>query len=118
MNKTLNKVEEKKNIFKKSIFLLITFFSTILFADTNNWQNTSDADFDPLITLASDWIAGNIGKTLALIGFVATFVAYITTHKGSVLFIGVVFSFIAGGLVGILGSFFNIGTLGFTPSIE
>jgi hypothetical protein len=107
-------LKSKKNNLK---ILILSLFSIPLIAETNNWTETSDSDFDPLISLASDWISGNIGKTLALIGFMATFIAYMTTHKGSTLFIGTIFSFVAGGLVGIIGSFFNIGTLGFESSV-
>ena len=48
-----------------------------------------------------------------MLGFVGTFISYIMSHKGSVLVTGAVISVVAGGLVGIIGTFFNVGTKGF-----
>ena len=70
--------------------------------------------FGDLFTTFSDWLTGNLGKLLALLGFAGTFIIYMMTHKGSVLFIGIVISLIAGGMVGISETFFNAGSSAFT----
>lgn len=68
-----------------------------------------DDSFGDLLQVFDDWLSGNLGKLLALIGFAGTFLVYMMTHKGSVLFIGVIISLIAGGLVGISETFFDAG---------
>lgn len=69
-----------------------------------------DDSFGDLFTVFDDWLSGNLGKLLALIGFAGTFLVYMMTHKGSVLFIGVIISLIAGGIVGISETFFDAGS--------
>ncbi len=69
-----------------------------------------DDSFGDLLQVFDDWLSGNLGKLLALIGFAGTFLVYMMTHKGSVLFIGVIISLIAGGIVGISGTFFDAGS--------
>lgn len=69
-----------------------------------------DDSFGDLLKVFDDWLSGNLGKLLALIGFAGTFLVYMMTHKGSVLFIGVIISLIAGGLVGISETFFDAGS--------
>lgn len=69
-----------------------------------------DDSFGDLFKVFDDWLSGNLGKLLALIGFAGTFLVYMMTHKGSVLFIGVIISLIAGGIVGISGTFFDAGS--------
>lgn len=79
------------------------------FATTNtSWADDGDS-FGELLSTFIIWLQGNLGKLLALLGFIGTFIIYLMTHKGSVLFIGVVISIIAGGLVGIVGTFWNVG---------
>ena len=69
-----------------------------------------DDSFGDLLQVFDDWLSGNLGKLLALIGFAGTFLVYMMTHKGSVLFIGVIISLIAGGIVVISGTFFDAGS--------
>lgn len=69
-----------------------------------------DDSFGDLLQVFDDWLSGNLGKLLALIGFAGTFLVYMMTHKGSVLFIGVIISLIAGGIVGISETFFDAGS--------
>ena len=92
----------KKNIVAKERKLgkmvltgaLIAAGSTSAFASSAN-------SFGDLFTTFTNWLTGNLGKLLALLGFAGTFVVYMMTHRGSVLFIGLVISLIAGGMVGI-----------------
>ena len=74
----------------------------------------NDQSFADLFNVFSDWLEGNHGKLLALIGFAGTVIVYMMTHKGSVLFIGVVITIIVGGMVGISQTFFNVGATTFT----
>lgn len=86
------------------------------FASNAMAQSTDDGSFDDLYVVFEDWLGGSLGKILALLGFVGTFLVYMMTHKGSVLFIGILISLIAGGLVGISDTFFGIGGSSFdTP---
>lgn len=78
-----------------------------------NASATTGDSFGDLFTTFSTWLSGNLGKLLALLGFAGTFIVYMMTHKGSVLFIGIVISLIAGGLTGISETFFNAGTSAF-----
>jgi hypothetical protein len=71
--------------------------------------------FGDLLGTFTEWLTGNLGKLLALLGFAGTFLVYMMTHKGSVLFIGIVISLVAGGMVGISETFFNAGSSSFTP---
>lgn len=130
--KHLNEIKRKKlNVF--SIVIGIFALSTVAFAAENytvggsndRWSKTlagsgSGDSFSKLRLDLQNKISGNLGKLFALVGFVGTFIAYLTTHKGSVLFTGAVISIVAGGLVGIIGMFFNAGTSGWqksTPSL-
>ncbi len=79
---------------------------------TSSWAGDNDS-FGDLLGTFIDWLGGNLGKLLALLGFIGTFIIYLMTHKGSVLFIGIVISLIAGGLVGIVATFFNAGSAAF-----
>jgi len=74
----------------------------------------SGDSFGDLFTTFGDWLSGNLGKLLALLGFAGTFIIYMMTHRGSVLFIGIVISLVAGGMVGISETFFNAGSQAFT----
>lgn len=74
----------------------------------------TEDSFGDLFNTFKDWLTGNLGKLLALLGFAGTFIIYMMTHKGSILFVGIVISLIAGGLVGISETFFNAGTSAFT----
>ena len=72
-----------------------------------------DAGFATLFGLFQGWLTGNLGKLLALIGFAGTFIVYMMTHKGSVLFVGLIISLLAGGMVGISTIFFDAGVTSF-----
>ena len=98
----MNKVTSKKNIAKLLLAGVATLgLSTAAFAGGD------------LLSQFTEWMRRNLGKLLALIGFIGTFVIYLMTHKGSVLFIGVIISLIAGGLVGIVATFFSAGEKAF-----
>ena len=116
----MNKVTSKKNIAKLLLAGVATLgLSTAAFASggtpgaaAKTFGDQSDS-FGDLLSQFTEWMRGNLGKLLALIGFIGTFVIYLMTHKGSVLFIGVIISRIAGGLVGIVATFFSAGEKAF-----
>ena len=117
MNRSLS---TKKNVAKLLLAGVATLgLTTAAFAaggtpgaGGKSFGDTSDS-FGDLLKQFTDWMRGNLGKLLALIGFIGTFVIYLMTHKGSVLFIGVIISLIAGGLVGIVATFFSAGEKAF-----
>jgi len=113
MKKELNKDEEivtKNQKFSKGVVALVA-----LGAASSAFATTTTADsFGDLFTTFKNWLQGDLGRLLALLGFAGTFIIYLMTHKGSVLIIGVVISLVAGGLVSISSTFFNMGTTVFT----
>jgi len=52
-----------------------------------------------------EFLLSNIGKLIALIGFLITFIIYMISHKGAVLLIGVVISLIVGFIIGFYTMF-------------
>jgi type IV secretory pathway VirB2 component (pilin) len=109
--KEMAQVEKKGKLGKGIVALAATGAATSAMA-TGTWADDSDS-FGELLGTFIEWLQGNLGKLLALLGFIGTFIIYLMTHKGSVLFIGIVISLIAGGLVGIVGTFFNAGSAAF-----
>lgn len=103
---------KKKGLSKGMIALAVIAASSSAFATTTTFGDTNDS-FGDLLTTFIGWLEGNLGKLLALLGFIGTFIIYLMTHKGSVLFIGIVISLIAGGLVGIVSTFFSAGHTAF-----
>ncbi len=101
-----NMIAQNKKNKKLALAAAVALTGTSAFA-------TAGDSFGDLFTTFSSWLQGNLGKLLALLGFAGTFIVYMMTHKGSVLFIGIVISLIAGGLVGISETFFNAGTTAF-----
>ena len=108
----IEKIERKEKRLSKGLIALVAVgaLSTGAFAST--FATTSDSFGDLLLTFKG-WLEGNLGKLLALLGFVGTFIIYLMTHKGSVLFIGIVISLIAGGIIGIVDTFFTAGATAF-----
>lgn len=95
----------------KRVFLIILLLVVSVYADDS---------FGDLYLVFEDWIQGNLGKLLALIGFTITFTIYIMANMtGKIvtvnnLFIGSFISLLAGGLVGIANTFFNLGATTFS----
>ena len=111
----LEKVEKKQSKMSKvmAAAALLTVGSAA-FASTGTTAGVSSNEaFGQLYLKLETWLEGNLGKLLALFGFIGTFIIYLMTHKGSVLFIGVIISLIAGGIVGISLTFFDVGTSSF-----
>lgn len=108
MEKRVEKMEAKKE--QNKMKLLFAGAAVSLLA-TNSFATTTGANesFGDLFDIFEEWLTGNLGKLLALLGFAGTFIVYMMTHKGSVLFIGIVISLIAGGMVGISQTFFGAG---------
>jgi len=111
----VSKIEEKGKMSKALVAAAVLTMGSSLFAADNNYQSwaSTDDSFGDLLGTFIQWLTGNLGKTIALLGFIGTFIIYLFTHKGSVLFIGILISLIAGGLVGIVATFFNFGASAF-----
>jgi len=106
----MKNLKQKQAISKGLVALAAVTATSAAFAGT--FGDNTDSFGDLLGTFVT-WMQGNLGKLLALIGFIGTFIIYLMTHKGSVLFIGIVISLIAGGLVGIVSTFFEAGKTAF-----
>lgn len=115
----ISQVQKKKKVLRiLAALTAIPALSVGVFAATNNWNDTlptggTGSTFVQLRTDLQSKIGGNLGKSVAMLGFFGTFISYLVSHKGSTLLTGAVISLIAGGLVGIIGTFFNAGTKGF-----
>lgn len=109
-----NKAELIQNSRKKDKLIfagaVVALIGTNAMASGTTGTNDS---FGDLFNVFKSWLEGNLGKLLALIGFAGTVIVYMMTHKGSVLFIGIVITLIIGGMVGISQTFFNVGTTAF-----
>lgn len=90
----------------KKIILVILFCSISVFAQDS---------FGDLNNVFVSWLNGNLGKLLALLGFLIIFLSYVFTRitDGSklhnVFLIGGTICIIAGGMVSIANTFFNMG---------
>ena len=83
--------------------------------DMANAQTVSDP-WSNFTTLLTTWITGNLGKTLTLIGILASTIVAILSHSFKPLVYGIIFSVILGGLVGIARTFFEAGSNAFGSS--
>jgi len=114
LEQSSNKLENKRNKSKALLALgAIAVAGTSAFAKYDGQWGDDNDSFGQLLGQFEGWIGGNLGKLLALLGFIGTFVIYLMTHKGSVLFVGIVISLIAGGLTGIASVFFAAGNTAF-----
>ncbi|MFA9239516.1 MAG: hypothetical protein ACEQSQ_06450 [Candidatus Paceibacteria bacterium] len=90
----------------KRVFLILLLLVVSVYADDS---------FGDLYLVFEDWIQGNLGKLLALLGFLIWFVGFIVqSMSGNTLTGRFIFSvgtvpLIAGGIVGITNTFFNMG---------
>ena len=107
------KIEKKASVAKELKMSKVAAAAAVMAVGSSSAFAAGDS-FGDLFNTFSDWLTGNLGKLLALLGFAGTFIIYMMTHKGSVLFIGIVISLIAGGMVGISETFFNAGSSAFT----
>ncbi|MFL1706621.1 hypothetical protein ACHJH3_06395 [Campylobacter sp. MOP7] len=119
----LRKIQKKKSFLAIFWIVVVIATSTTAYANgvADRWAQKLDTgvsesgtSFSALRQDLEGKIGGNLGLLMGLLGFVGTFIAYIFTHKGSVLFTGGLLSLIAGGLTGIISYFFNVGTSGFS----
>lgn len=92
----------------KKIILVILFCSISVFA-------TDTDSFGQLNSVLMDWLNGNLGKLLALIGVMIFFLGILmegisggNTIRPALMKIGFI-PLIAGGIVGIANTFFNMG---------
>ena len=100
----LKKIKLQKCVFQD--WLVILFCSISVFAQDS---------FGDLNNVFVSWLNGNLGKLLALLGFLIIFLSYVFTRitDGSklhnVFLIGGTICIIAGGMVSIANTFFNMG---------
>jgi hypothetical protein len=88
----------------KRVFLMLLLLVLSVYADDS---------FGDLYFVFEEWIQGNLGKLLALIGFCIWFIGFIFAEGnmfsgGFMLKLGLI-PLIAGGIVGITNTFFNMG---------
>ena len=100
----------------KKLALIALLGATSLVATQAEDVASGKEGFDKLYTIFLTWMGGSLGKVLGLIGFAGTFIAYMMTHKGQVLFVGIIISLIAGAIPGIAELFFNAGSQTFTAT--
>jgi len=105
--KDLETINQKEKKISKGVVAL----AAVAMASTSAFAADTDANksFTDLYGVFVDWLKGDLGRLLALLGFAGTFIIYLMTHKGSVLIIGIVISLIAGGIVSISDTFFQLG---------
>lgn len=89
--------------------LLLLVISLLLTVNAEAATTISGGSFDNFYAAIVDWIQGSLGYVIALLGVIGTMIIYAFTHKGSVLFIGMLLSFFVGGAVGISRTMFDIG---------
>lgn len=117
--KALKEVKAKQKLLKAGVAALgVGLLASNAFAGgggggTPQAFGDNKDSFGQLLNTIVKWMQGNLGKLLALFGFIGTFIIYLMTHKGSVLFIGIIISLIAGGIVGIVQTFFEAGNSAF-----
>ena len=76
-----------------NILLILGFLVGISFLDPSSLHK--------LFLSFTTYLLGNIGKLIALLGFMVTFIIYMMTHKGYLLFVGLIMSLIIGSIVGL-----------------
>jgi hypothetical protein len=99
-------VSKRKGNLKKLALVGAIMAGTSAFAQQ---QQVNTEGFDALYNTVVAWMTGSLGRVIALFGFIGTFIVYAMTHRGSVLFIGILISLIAGGLVGLVSWAFDTG---------
>jgi len=88
--------------------LLITFLAVLFMAffepayAQDPWENFAN--------LLIEWITGNLGKTLSLLGMLIAVFILLVTHSWRIFLYAVVISVLIGGLVGITRMFFEAGS--------
>jgi len=85
--------------------LTLGLFDNAIAQTTDPWQNFAD--------LLIQWINGNLGKTLTLIGMLISLLVLLVTHSWRIFLYGIILSVIIGGLVGIARTFHEAGATAF-----
>jgi len=109
---TVEKEKKQLSFIQKAAIVGVVMGTSFVFAD--DASESGDNAFGTLFNIFTDWLQGNLGKILALLGFFGTVVVYMMTHKASVLVVGIIISVLVGGAVGISDIFFNAGLNSFT----
>jgi len=103
----------KKNILKIAALSAVAAVA----ANASTEVDANSQGFGTLYNQFGIWLTGNLGKLLALLGFVGTVIVYMMTHKGSILIIGIIISLIVGGAPGIADIFFRAGQGSFNENL-
>ncbi len=89
----------------------IVLGATLVVAQSASAATSIDGgSFDNFYDAMVSWVQGSLGYVIALLGMLGTIIVYAFTHKGAVLFMGMLLSFFVGGVVGISKTMFTIGT--------
>jgi len=88
-----------------ALALMLGTFDGAFAQTTDPWQNFSN--------LMINWINGNLGKTLTLLGMLISTIILIATHSWRIFLYGIILSVIIGGLVGIARTFHDAGASAF-----
>jgi len=116
MKKVLGSVKGKLSRNSRSKLVLAGIGSMML-AQSASAATTIDAgSFDNFYDAMVSWVQGSLGYVIALLGMLGTIIVYAFTHKGAVLFMGMLLSFFVGGVVGISKTMFTIGTGAFSTT--
>lgn len=95
-------IQTSEKQFLLTVMALSVFLSLPVFAQTTDpWGS--------FLTLITDWIVGNLGKFIALVGMFISVIIFLFTHNTRILAYGIVGSVLIGGLVGFTRMFFNAG---------
>jgi len=111
MKKMFNKLNSGK-VSDKSRSKLVAGVALSLALGNTAFAATTvdDGSFQNFYDALVSWVQGSLGYVIALLGMLGTVIVYAFTHKGAVLFIGMLLSFFVGGVVGISKTMFSIGT--------
>lgn len=90
-------------------FLLMSMASAVVASSASAATTVDDGSFQDFYDAIVSWIQGSLGYVIALLGMIGTLIIYAFTHKGAVLFIGMMLSFFVGGVVGISQTMFHLG---------
>ena len=84
IDKQLEVVSSKAKFGKGIVTLALIGIGSSLMAKEGNVLatagDTNDGSFSQLLGVFNDWMTGSLGKLLALLGFIGTFLIYLMTH--------------------------------------
>ena len=117
MGKNINSLKKGKISRATRSKIVGAIGASLVLAQSASAATTVDAgSFDNFYDAMVSWVQGSLGYVIALLGMLGTIIVYAFTHKGAVLFMGMLLSFFVGGVVGISKTMFSIGTGAFATT--